>query len=232
MKKIIAIILGLVLLVGVFALPAFADDTAVDGETVVDNTVTDDTTAPDITTDDEEARFYDELLAYVTNGANWAKIGGVVLAIVAAVGTVCANLNKVKDLLSAIADMIRGKATKEDTEKVIKDGYEDLKKEYNESYQKLLEKTMEQNERNNELTAVLSVITLQLVKSPYARTEIMGLLSGSKKVSGSVEEIVNHVDEVITKAEESEEKPDTPALDAIKASVDDTEGESGINLGW
>ena len=263
MKKILSFILALILCASLFTLSAFAEDdttvtdpvtdpaqgetapeeapdTVVDGEEPapdVDDTATDAPTdipaEPEISTPDEQEKFYDELLDFVTNGANWAKIGGVVLAIVAAVGAIVAKLDKFKGILDALLGFVKGKATKEETEKIVGDGMAELKKEYDEKYSALLEKYNAQAERENEITAVLTVVALQLVKSPYARTEIMGLLSGTKAVAGGVKEIVEAVEEEIEKAEAAEEKTPTPALDSILASTD-TEGEGGgnINMGW
>ena len=95
MKKIISIIIALVLIVGVFTVPAFAaDETApivteggtVEGTEVPEITAPDDTTdttLPDttetseITVEGEEKAFYAELVDALTNGASWAKFGGI-----------------------------------------------------------------------------------------------------------------------------------------------------------
>ena len=88
MKRIFTAFIALALALVLFTVPAFAaesDDIVTDTETVTEETVTDTTVEPEISAPSEEEKFYDELLDYVTNGANWAKIGGVVLAIIAAV---------------------------------------------------------------------------------------------------------------------------------------------------
>lgn len=239
MKKIFTAFIALALALVLFTVPAFAaeevteTDIVTDTETTTEETVTDTPTEPEISAPSEEERFYDQIVEFVSNGANWAKIGGVVLAIIAAIGAVTANLNKVKAMIDGVTALLKGKATKEETEKIVGDNLSALKDTYDKQYSELKKQYDEQAERNTELTAVMTVLALQLVKSPYARTEIMGLLSGAKAVNGNVKEIVEAVEEEIAKAEAEEEKEPTPALDAIKASVTTASTADGaMNMGW
>ena len=234
MKRIFITVIALALALVLFTVPAFAEEAADTTTTETTDTVTDTPTEPENSAPSEEERFQDQILDFVSNGANWAKIGGVVLAIIAAIGAITTNLNKVKAMIDGVTALLKGKATKEETEKIIGDNLAELKKSYSEQYAELKKQYDEQAERNTELTAVMTVLALQLVKSPYARTEIMGLLSGTKAVNGNVKDIVEAVEEEITKAEAEEEKEPTPALDAIKASVTTTESTDtgAINMGW
>lgn len=233
MKRIFIAVIALALALVLFTVPAFAEETADTTTTETTDTVTDTPTTPENTAPNEEERFYDQIVEFVSNGANWAKIGGVVLAITAAIGAITANLNKVKVMIDGVNALVKGKATKEETEKIVTENYKELKKSYDEQYAELKKQYDEQAERNTELTAVMTVLTLQLVKSPYARTEIMGLLSGTKAVAGDVKDIVEAVEEEIAKAEAEEEKEPTPALDAIKASVTTASTADGaMNMGW
>ena len=240
MKKIFTAFIALALALVLFTVPAFAaeevteTDIVADTETSTEETVTNTPVEPEISAPSEEERFQDRILEFVSDGANWAKIGGVVLAIIAAIGAVTANLNKVKAMIDGVTALLKGKATKEETEKIVGDNLAALKDTYDKQYAELKAQYDEQAERNTELTAVMTVLALQLVKSPYARTEIMGLLSGTKAVAGDVKDIVEAVEEEIAKAEAEEEKEPTPALDAIKASVTTTESTDtgAINMGW
>ena len=240
MKKIFTTFIALALALVLFTVPAFAEEptetTVETTETVTDTegAIAEAPTEPEISVPSEEERFYDQILDFVTNGANWAKIGGVVVAIIAAVAAITSKLGNVTALLNGISNLVKGKATKEDTEKIVGDNLAVLKDTYDKQYAELLAKYNEQAERNTEMTAIMTVLALQLVKSPYARTEIMGLLSGTKAVAGDVKEIVETVEEEIAKAEAEEEKEPTPALDAIKASVTTTESTDtgAINMGW
>lgn len=234
MKRIFITVIALALALVLFTVPAFAEEAADTTTTETTETVTETPTEPENSAPSEEERFQDQILDFVSNGANWAKIGGVVLAIIAAIGAITTNLNKVKAMIDGVTALLKGKATKEETEKIIGDNLAELKKSYSEQYAELKKQYDEQAERNTELTAVMTVLALQLVKSPYARTEIMGLLSGAKAVNGNVKDIVEAVEEEIAKAEAEEEKEPTPALDAIKASVTTTESTDtgAINMGW
>lgn len=233
MKRIFITVIALALALVLFTVPAFAEEAADTTTTETTETVTETPSTPENTAPTEEERFYDQIVEFVSNGANWAKIGGVVLAIIAAIGAVTANLNKVKTMIDGVTALLKGKATKEETEKIVTENYKELKKSYDEQYAELKKQYDEQAERNTELTAVMTVLALQLVKSPYARTEIMGLLSGAKAVNGNVKDIVEAVEEEIAKAEAEEEKEPTPALDAIKASVTTASTADGaMNMGW
>ena len=234
MKRIFITVIALALALVLFTVPAFAEEAADTTTTETTDTVTDTPSEPEISAPSEEERFYDQIVEFVSNGANWAKIGGVVLAIIASIGAITANLNKVKAMIDGVTALLKGKATKEETEKIVTENYKELKKSYDEQYAELKKQYDDQAERNTELTAVMTVLALQLVKSPYARTEIMGLLSGAKAVNGNVKDIVEAVEEEIAKAEAEEEKDPTPALDAIKASVATTESTDtgAINMGW
>ena len=238
MKRNFTTFIALALALVLFTVPAFAaetDEIVTDTETVVEETVTDTPVEPEISAPSEEENFYDELHSFFTNGANWAKIGGVVVAILAAVAAITAKLGNVTAVLNGISNLVKGKATKEETEKIVGDNLKELKKTYDEQYADLKARYDEQAERNTEMTAVLTVVALHLVKSPYARTEIMGLISGTKKVNGDVKDIVEAVEAEIEKAAAEEEKEPTPALDAIKASINTTEAvatSGGINMGW
>lgn len=234
MKRIFITVIALALALVLFTVPAFAEEAADTTTTETTETVTETPTEPENSAPSEEERFQDQILDFVSNGANWAKIGGVVLAIIAAIGAITTNLNKVKAMIDGVTALLKGKATKEETEKIIGDNLAELKDTYDKQYSELKKQYDEQAERNTELTAVMTVLALQLVKSPYARTEIMGLLSGAKAVNGNVKDIVEAVEEEIAKAEAEEEKEPTPALDAIKASVTTTESTDtgAINMGW
>lgn len=233
MKRIFITVIALALALVLFTVPAFAEEAADTTTTETTETVTETPSTPENTAPTEEERFYDQIVEFVSNGANWAKIGGVVLSIIAAIGAITVKLDKFKAMIDGAIALIKGKATKEETEKIVTENYKELKKSYDEQYAELKKQYDEQAERNTELTAVMTVLALQLVKSPYARTEIMGLLSGAKAVNGNVKDIVEAVEEEIAKAEAEEEKEPTPALDAIKASVTTTSTADGaMNMGW
>lgn len=251
MKKIISIIIALVLIVGVFTVPAFAADETdpivteggtVEGTEVPEITAPDDTTdttlpdtteTPEITVESEEKAFYAELVDALTNGANWAKFGGILATVLAALAVIGKYASGIKTLVGGVKNMVEGKASKEDTEKLVKSEGEKIVSAVLTAVDDTKQKQAELEQKYDTQTAILTLVTLQLVKSPYARTEIMKLLSAADMQGKNVSEIVGIIENEIKAAEEAEEKPETPALDSIIESVgtDESNGESGVALG-
>ena len=141
MKRIFITVIALALALVLFTVPAFAEEAADTTTTETTDTVTDTPTEPENSAPSEEERFQDQILDFVSNGANWAKIGGVVLAIIAAIGAITTNLNKVKAMIDGVTALLKGKATKEETEKIIGDNLAELKKSYSEQYAELKSST-------------------------------------------------------------------------------------------
>ena len=251
MKKIISIIIALVLIVGVFTVPAFAaDETApivteggtVEGTEVPEITAPDDTTdttlpdtteTPEITVEGEEKAFYAELVDALTNGANWAKFGGILATVLAVLAVIVKNLSGLKSIVEGVKNLVEGKASKEDTEKLVKNEGEKIVAATLSAINDTKQKQAELEQKYDQQTAILTLVTLQLVKSPYARTEIMKLISTADMQGKNVSEIVDIIEKEIKAAEDAEEKPETPALDSILESVgtDESNGESGVALG-
>lgn len=177
----------------------------------------------------DENEILDQILGIVTNGEIWAKIGVSLLAAVALVITLKKQLDKILAVFATVRDALMGKATKEDTAKVVKEEFNAFNTSYKEEYAKLEEKNVELTEKYNaisakcdKLTALLALITLQLVKSPNARTQIMGLISDAKEIGGDVVKLVENIETEIKDADAAIPKIDTPNLDAI---VGDPENE-------
>lgn len=235
MKKIITVFLILTLIFGIFALTASAEEPVTDEPVIEAPTDTAETPAdsPEITVEGEEKAFYEEVVDALTNGANWAKFGGILAAILAALGVLYKYTSGIKTIISGVKSLVEGKASKEDTEAIVKTECERIRSAALTAIEETNKKQAELTEKYNEQTAILTLITLQLVKSPYARTEIMNILATAKTKGKDALEIVEAVEAEIKAAEEAEEKPSTPALDAVVASVSGSEdnGESGVALG-
>ena len=249
MKKIIATILGLMLVVGAFTVPVFAADTETDpvvteGGTAegtevpeVTDTTVPDTTDPEVTVETEEKAFTAELVDALTDGATWVKVGSVLAALLGALVAVSKATSNISNLIGGLKNMVEGKATKEETEKLVKSETDKIISATLTALDDTKKKQDELTAKYNEQTAILTLITLQLVKSPYARTEIMNLITTAKMQGKEAAEIVEVIEAEIKAAEDSEEKVPTPALDSILVSVtaSDTDGvadgESGVALG-
>lgn len=238
MKRIFAALLIFTLILCAFAVPAFAEEPEASEKEVVTET------APEAEGDNgaqtsvnvsgvDENKIYDKVIAFVTDGAFWAKFGAILMGVLAIIGVIATNLKKITAALGAISDLLNGKATKEETKQALKDTYTILKADYDKQAKELNTKYDELKEKHDTTTAILSLLALQLVKSPNARTEIMAILSDTKKLNGNVAEVVEHIEEEIKKADEAI-KPDTPALDAVIASTESaakTETAPILNMG-
>ena len=239
MKRIITIIAALVLCASLFVFPVFAEDTVTDipVDTVPEDTVTDIPTEPEITPESEEKAFTAELVDALTNGANWAKFGGILAAVLGTLAVIGKYASGIKTLVGGVKNMVEGKASKEETEKLVKSETDKIISATLTALDETKKKQDELTAKYNEQTAILTLITLQLVKSPYARTEIMNLITTAKMQGKEAAEIVEVIEAEIKAAEESEEKDPTPALDSILNSVSTAEngeeanGESGVALG-
>lgn len=238
MKKFLTVIFALVISASLFIFPVFAEEpTDAPSESVNDDVVTDpvDNTdhAPEITPESEEKAFTEELVDALTNGANWAKFGGILAAVLGALAVLYKYTSGIKNIINGVKDLVAGKASKEDTEKLLKSESEKILSATLSALEDTKKKQEELTEKYNEQTAILTLITLQLVKSPYARTEIMNIITSAKTHGKDVAEIVEVIEAEIKAAEEAEEKMPTPALDSIVASVntEETDGENGVALG-
>ena len=235
MKRIITIIAALVLCASLFVFPVFAEDTVTDipVDTVTEGTVTDTPTEPEITPESEEKAFTAELVDALTNGANWAKFGGILAAVLAALAVIGKYASGIKALVGGVKSLVEGKASKDDTEKLVKSETDKIISATLTALDDTKKKQDELTAKYNEQTAILTLITLQLVKSPYARTEIMNLITTAKMQGKEAAEIVEVIEAEIKAAEDAEEKDPTPALDSILESVstDESTGDSGVALG-
>lgn len=223
MKKLFISLLIIALCLSIFAVVAFADDSA-----TVESTSTS-TEEAEISSQTDGNDFYDRVIAFVGDGAFWAKFLAILFGILALLIVIRSNLSKIKGVIDSVVTLIKGKATREETEAAITACKDELNKNYVEQKEKLEEQYAELASRNDQLTAVLSLIALQMIRNPNARTQIMGLLADAKKHSGDVAEIVETVETEIAIADAAEEKINTPALDEVVARVTKDEAVS-INL--
>lgn len=240
MKKIITVFITLLLSLSLFALPSFAEEAteAPTDETAIETPVTEDTAGtdetPNITVENEEKAFREELVAALTDGGNWAKFGGILASVLAVLGVLYKYTSGINTMIGGVKSLVEGKATRAETEATVKAEGEKILSATLAALEDTRKRQDELNEKYNEQTAILTLITLQLVKSPYARTEIMNIISTAKAKGKDVSEIVEVIEAEIKAAEAAEVKASTPALDKIVASVTDTDTDGdaeGVALG-
>lgn len=233
MKRLTFVLIALIALLAVFGTAVYADDTSVGEvieETSTPETVTD---TPETSVELQESEgdeIIDKVIAVVTDGEIWAKIGVSLAAVIALLATIKVNLNKFTDIIGALKSLVAGKATKEETEKVISDAIGEMKTEYSAKLAEINAKNDELCAKNDKLTAILSIISLQLLKSPNARTSVMALLQSAEDEIANVGELVEKIEAEIEAADAETPKPETPALDQIKESVSEPSEEINIVL--
>lgn len=239
MKKLFCFALILALVLSLFTFSAFAEETGypevententansapLDSDTEADIPSSDPTTS-DNALEDEKGTLTAQILSIVSDGKIWTTVGLILSGVIAVISAISSNYKAVKDGLVVLNDFIKGKATKEETEIMLGDLSKKITTDFKTELDRMNKQYSELSARNEQLTAVLSLVAIQLVKSPNARTQIMQLISGVKDCSGDVAKLVENIEEEIIKADAEMEKPDTPALDAVMARVEASDNE-------
>lgn len=225
MKRIFAALLIFTLILCAFAVTAFAEGSETNENEVITETTPEaegENSAQTSVNVSElnDNKIYDQVIAFVTDGAFWAKFGAIVMGVLALIGVISTNLKKIKATFDAVGDMLSGKVTKDEAEAIMKETATALKTDYEKQAKELNSKYEELKAKNDTTTAILSIMALQLVKSPNARTEIMSLITRAKELNGNVAEVVKELEAEIEKADKAM-KPDTPALDAVLAAAEE-----------
>lgn len=212
--KMLTVILLAVIAVSAFSLASFAEGDEVPTDTPENATEGENTPSGDVVEDAESTDWYKSIVNTVTNAQFWVALGTSLVSILAVFGVLSSGITKIKN---AFGLMIDGKATPSDVAKVVKENSNTMIEEFNKKfveYSALIEK---QEETEKKLTTVIALLISNSKNiSPAAKGELMSLMTGIRDTSGTVSEILASVNESISKANETEEKIPTPALDALK----------------
>lgn len=229
MKRILCALIALVLVLSVFGISCFAETEDVTPDTTTETTPDVTPDVPDVTEDTQETPenssqgaendFVGEVIAVVTNGEMWANFGIIASGVIALIIAVTSKFNNILDGFVAIKDLIGGKATKEETKEVVTHSINEVRTAFDAGYTELLGKYNNLEQSYNSQTAVLTLLALQLVKSPNARTQIMALLQNTDIAADNVGEIVEAIEAEIKAADEAMPKVETPVLSAIVEEV-------------
>lgn len=221
MKRIVYALIALILILSVFGLSCFAETEVTEPETApeVGETVENGEEAPENSSQGAETDFIDEIIAVVTNGEIWANFGIIASGVVALIVAVTSKFNDIVKAFNVTKDMIGGKASKEETQEVVTNAIDSVKCAFDASYNELAGKYAKLEQSYNAQTAVITLLALQLVKSPNARTEIMKLLENTDIACDNVGEIVEAVQAEIKAADEAMPKVETPTLTALVEEV-------------
>lgn len=224
MKKLFTALFVFILTFALFAFPAIAEAEEITAETP--EITEPEATAPEEITETPdnspvstpnapENEILEQILGVVSNGEIWAKIGATVLSVLALIFALRSSLGKIRDGILVVKDFIAGKATKEETETAINTAVKGAIDKYEEKHKELTQQNEELSAKYDKMYAILSLIVLQLVKSPNARVKIMELIADTNKITEDVAELVEEMTEEIAEADAATPKADTPALDAI-----------------
>ena len=213
-------------------IPVFAEEAEEGGTTPpISNPPAEDTTAGDTGTDttaEENKSFYAEWIDKISGSTVWISIASFAVAALGMIAFVRSKFGVVIDLIKRKADASTiGDAVKSAVNDIVDKFTSEMAKtrgELENVRQKL--DTAESNEKK--LTAILSIFMTNAKINPTARAKIMEYLTGIADISGTVQQIVEQANEEIAAAEKSEEKPETPALDAVLAA--EAKGET-IGIG-
>lgn len=211
MKKIIRIFIVAVVVSFALCIPSFAIE---DGATEV---ATESTEMPDSMTTEDAENYWEGFIETFTNSSIWAMIATGLVTLLGSTGIVKSGLKKIVGLVVDKADNATIKAEFKKLE-------DELKKEYNSQYGDIAErlkgyeesiKTTADNEQT--LYAVLGLFMTNCKIPESAKAEILALLTGIKKYSGDIGEIVAKAQAVIdkTKEEKIADAPPTPELDKL-----------------
>ena len=84
------------------------------------------------------------------------------------------------------------------------------------------EKLEKSETRNEQLMQILSVFIINCSYiNPYAKNELIQLISGTKEFGENVAETIKRIEESVELARQSEEKTETPYLDKVTSEVNE-----------
>ena len=228
MKKFLLSIATVLLFGFCFCLFACAEDVQpsediVIGEDIAETTdevteetteTTDETTSTQVVKENT-SELVDKVIAIATSSTFWTTAASIITGIVTVLVVFITNINKIKASIKNKADnetvrnVITGGVTEIGNSIAVNNAVivENLKK---------VEKELE-NEKNNskQMAVILATYILHSKIGTSAKAEIMKMFNGYKEYTGTMNEILEQVEDAIKTAEKEEEKVETPALDEI-----------------
>jgi hypothetical protein len=204
MKKILFVIFCMSLIFALCGVFTFATTENTPPPSSVENTGAED----NLSSVPEESESIETVIDKLTDSTLWINIGTVALACLGIIGTVASKFKVISDLISKKAD----NNTIVDTLKV---SAEDIRKAFNDELEKVREEVKKAKEEEDKIFTILTLFITNAKINPAAKAEIMNYITGIKSLCGDPEEIVKKANEAIAEAIKAEEKPQTPALDAI-----------------
>lgn len=221
MKKIFKITIFVALICAILCIPAFATnaentdtpaDAPEDTSTVVENTDGSVIEGGDTQTAEEVEKFYSGWIDKITDATMWANLLTTLIGMLTVIGFVKSKLGSVGN---NVGSLLKGQVSKETIKEIIKEQIESAFNLYAEELTRVKSQLAEQTAKEDKLLSMFAIFMANAKINPYAKAEIMGIITGTKDKITTLEETVAAANEAIAAAIAAEEKVDTPSLDAI-----------------
>lgn len=224
MKKILLFILCAAILcgaltVGALASEVAADNSAVGGENLPvagDTTVDEAVDGTEGESGESAKKFYSEWIDKLTDSTMWINILSYLAGILGLIAFVKGQVGNIK---GNVCTLLNGQLSVETVKSLIDEAVSASIAEYKSSYEAMRGKLEAQCESERTILSVLAIFISNAKINPYAKSEIMSLLTGAKSTLGSVEEAVTAANAAIEAARSAEEEIKTPALDEVLAAA-------------
>ena len=177
--------------------------------------------------------YSDVVLSFIdrlTTSTFWIEIAAVLTSLTGVFAIMRKYLKRTIDLIHAKADAETIKKLFKTASGEMSELVENRMAELSKRYAELESHINEQNEQLKTLETLLALFMTEAKIKPSARAEIMKMLTGIHTYTGTAAEIVEKAHEAIAAAESTEEKEDTPALDAIAETVKEDSEETVMSL--
>lgn len=232
MKKITLLLTAVMLAFSLFMIPVYASatDTAAPPEISQDNTEengeavtlppeSESSTETEKTPSEEEENkaFYSEWIDKITDSTMWINLATNVLSALAIIIAVLSSIGKVK---GGLKDLLHGKVTAEQMKKIATEAVADAVKELREATERATAKSEELEKAVNLFLSVTAVFVLNTKINTCAKNEIINMINGLHESGATVAATVEAATAAIEEARAAEDKPVTPALDAVCAAAE------------
>lgn len=167
---------------------------------------------------EEDKSFYADWIDRISGSTVWISIASFAVAALGMIAFVRSRFGVVIDLVKRKADAATiGDAVKSAVNDIVDRFTSEMAKTH-EELENVRQKLDSAESNEKKLTAILSIFMTNAKINPNARAKIIEYLTGIADLTGTVQQIVEQANKEIAAAEKSEEKPETPALDAVLAA--------------
>ena len=203
MKKLLTIILIIAMMLS-FAVCVFAEEGA-EAEQIVEET--------------------SNKISQILGISGTVGIGAIIVAVIA---FFLSNFKKIQGVVNSMASVFKNIFSKDgNIENVpqafnnIKTDIKDLAKNFNNDLDVVKAKLESAETKNDQLMQILSVFIINCSYiNPYAKNELIQLMSGTKEFGANIAETIKRIEESVQLARASEEKTETPYLDKVTSAVE------------